>query len=344
MAFKGWDKIRIQTAQGSVVAVAPVIISASRSTDIPAFYSDWFMRRWREGYVRWTNPFNQKDQYISFAKARVAVFWTKNPRPMLRYVPVLDDLGINYYFTFTVNDYEQEGLEPNVPKLAERIDTFRQLSEALGKARVIWRYDPLLLTKQLTVDRLLEKVAQVGETLHDYTEKLVFSFADVAVYDKVKRNLAAKGFGDAREFSPEEMAAFAQGLAAMNRDWGLTLATCGEEVDLSAYGVIHNKCIDDELMIRLFFHDKALMDFLGYKEPELNLFSGLTPADAGPRLDLKDKGQRRACGCIVSKDIGQYNTCMHLCAYCYANTSEKVVRANCVMRRSYSGEAILGKK
>ena len=134
------------------------------------------------------------------------------------------------------------------------------------------------------------------------------------------------------------------GVGGHEQRLGLDAGYLWREVDLSAYGVIHNKCIDDELMIRLFFHDKALMDFLGYKEPELNLFSGLTPADAGPRLDLKDKGQRRACGCIVSKDIGQYNTCMHLCAYCYANTSEKVVRANCVMRRSYSGEAILGKK
>jgi DNA repair photolyase len=330
--FKGWEKVRIKTKSGIQEAVAPVIISASRSTDIPAFYGDWFIKRWCAGYSKWINPFNQRVQYISFAKTRVIVFWTKNPQPFLKYLPVLDQTGVNYYFTFTVNDYEAEGLEPNLPSLEKRIETFKRLSEILGYERVIWRFDPLILSTKLNVERLLEKISRVGEELYNYTGKLVISFADISVYKKVRCNLAQ--FIDWREFDIQSMIKIARGLQNLNKNWGLTITSCGEEIDLSEYGIYHNRCIDDELMIKLFPYDQVLMEFLGNQEPDGqgNLFP-LEGKKMVPKYrQLKDKGQRKACGCIVSKDIGQYNTCMHLCRYCYANYSEKVVRANYARR------------
>lgn len=340
MSFQGWESVQVQTKDGLKPAIAPVIISASRATDLPAFHSDWFRRRLAAGYVKWFNPFNGQAQYISFAKTRVIVFWTKNAEPLRRHLPVLDRMGINYYFTFTVNDYEAEGLEPNLPGLAERIQTFQQLAKAIGKQKVIWRFDPLILGRELTVEGLLAKVKRVGEALHPFTEKLVISFADIAIYQRVQRRLAQGGLAGYRELDRPQMEAIAAGLAEINRNWGLQIATCSEEIDLSAYGITHNKCIDDQLLRELFPQDRALMKFLGYDEaPQSSLFPGPEPGRRAS--NLKDKGQRKACGCIVSKDIGQYNTCPHLCKYCYANSSEKVVLQNYREKRDITAESIL---
>lgn len=276
------------------------------------------MERLRRGYVRWVNPFNQVPMLVSFAEARVIVFWSKNPKPMMRFLPELDATGINYYFQYTVNDYEGLPLEPHVPPLTERIDTFQSLSEKLGKKRVIWRFDPLLLTDDLTVDRLVERIARVAERLSPYTERLVFSFADIAVYRKVRSNLARENV-NYRGFTSDLMADVAERLQALNRRWGLKLGTCAEGIDLDSYGIEHNRCIDDRLMIEVFGHDRKLMVFLGY-EPDL--------FGSAKRPSLKDKGQRKECGCITSKDIGMYDTCPHLCAYCYANSSRSTVLKN----------------
>lgn len=317
MSFQGWDRVQIETKEGLKPAVAPVIISASRATDIPAFYSEWLMQRLKAGYVKWINPFNQQSQYISFAKTRVIVFWTKNAQPLLKHLPVLDQMGFNYYFTFTVNDYEAEGLEPNLPQLSARIQTFRQLAKEIGKKKVIWRFDPLILSKKLTVEKLLEKVERVGDGLYPFTEKLVVSFADIAHYKRVQRNLISGGFPDYIEFDQPKMEAVATGLQEINRKWGLQIATCAEAIDLSPYAITHNKCIDDQLLSELFPQDQALMNFLGYETAQPSLFPGTTETGR-QAINLKDKGQRKACGCIVSKDIGQYRTCRYLCQYCYA--------------------------
>ena len=301
-----------------VKTLSPVILSASRSTDVPAFYADWFVERLHEGWCGWINPFNQQRYRIAFDNARMIVFWSKNPKPMLEHLDEVDKLGFKqYYFQFTLNDYVSEGLEPNVPSVAERIDTFRRLAGRIGKERVIWRFDPLLLTNSSTIDALLERIGHIGRHLKGYTEKLVFSFIDIASYRKVQKNLAGLGV---REFSPEEQVRFSQGLAELNKELGLELATCGELSDLSAYGVKHNKCVDDELMVRLFHDDAKLMDFIG---AEYDMFDGWQI-----KKSKKDKGQRKACGCIASKDIGMYNTCPHLCKYCYANFSDDVVMRN----------------
>ena len=291
-----------------VTAQAPLIISASRATDIPAFYADWFVRRLEKGYVRLRNPFSGQDSYVSFGNTRFIVFWSKNPAPLLPYLPMLKERGIGCYIHFTLNDYEAEGLEPNVPPLSQRIETFSRAAEALGRVSVVWRFDPLILTDKINIDTLLEKIAHIANALTGCTEKLVFSFADIESYKKVSRNLRQSGI-NYHEWDEGSMREFASRLSSMNRDsWNFRLATCAERIDLSEYGIEHNRCIDPELISHLAPDDVILQNFL-YRAKT-------------------DSGQRKACGCILSKDIGAYNTCPHGCLYCYANTSTASALAN----------------
>ncbi|OQY00387.1 MAG: hypothetical protein B6I20_08780 [Bacteroidetes bacterium 4572_117] len=279
-----WKKNEITTELGERVnAQAPIIVSASRSTDIPAFYSEWFFDRLKKGCLKWKNPFNGVPLYVSFANIRLIVFWSKNPNPIIKHLNYLDEKNINYYFQFSLNDYYNEKLEAKVPNIDYRIETFIKLSEKIGKEKIIWRFDPYILTDTTGVDELLKRTEYIG--------------------DKLKKQL--------------------------NKKWNLEVGTCAEKIDLDKYDIIHNKCIDDDLMIKLFSNDKLLMDFLGYKpaSAQLNLFAA-EPIAAYKIKNLKDKGQRELCGCIFSKDIGQYNTCPHECVYCYANTSKEVVSRN----------------
>lgn len=311
MAFRGWDKENITLADNTPAqAICPVIVSASRATDIPAFSAAWFRNRLEAGYVLWSNPFNTKQlQYVSFSKTRVIIFWSKNPKPLMPYLREIEAKGIHCYFQFTLNDYEQEGLEPNVPPLAQRVETFRSLSERIGRKRVIWRYDPLILTDTITVDSLVNRIGELARQLKSFTEKLVISFADISTYRKVRNNLVRGGI-NYREFTSALMHELAARLQQCNQEWGLRISTCAEGIELDRYGIEHSRCIDDRLMIELFHEDSALMEFLGYQH---DLFAD------HHRPALKDKGQRKDCGCIVSKDIGIYDTCRHSCTYCYAN-------------------------
>jgi DNA repair photolyase len=352
-----WKKTQIKRENGETVdAQAPIIVSASRSTDIPAFYADWFFHRLKVGYSAWTNPFNGVKSYVSYQDTRFIVFWSKNPRPLLNHLDYLKERNIGCYIQYTLNDYEKEGLERGVPKLSERIDTFRQLVDKLGKGRVIWRFDPLILTNDISIDALLSKIERIGDQLQGYTEKLVFSYADILSYRKVKANLE-KSHIPYHEWTEPQMLEFAERLAELNRKWGYTLATCGEKVDLQQFGIEHNHCVDDALIIRFAYEDKELMNFLKVKMfpmPAPNLFgeSESLPKDAiflpnntyATHGDNRDKGQRLFCGCIVSKDIGEYNTCPHLCEYCYANTSKQMAvhNYNCHKDNQWS-ETITGK-
>ena len=334
-----WQKTQIQRANGIMAeAQAPVIISASRSTDIPAFYADWFFHRLKVGYSAWTNPFNGVKSFVSYERCRFIVFWSKNPKPLLGHLDELKERDICCYIQFTLNDYEKEGLEKGVPPLEERIDTFKRLVDQLGQGRVIWRFDPLILTDKVSLDDLLQKVENIGDQLSGYTEKLVFSYADIALYKKVKANLETSHVNYA-DWTTAQMEEFAQRLSELNQKWNYHLATCGEKIDIDRYGIQHNKCVDDDLMIRFAHHDKALMDFLGVEVKE-SLFG----TEIVKKKDNRDKGQRQFCGCIVSKDIGEYNTCPHLCEYCYANTSkEAAVRNWKEHENNRFGETITGK-
>ncbi|MDH6313909.1 DNA repair photolyase [Parabacteroides sp. PFB2-10] len=334
------DKIQIMTDNGTnVEAQAPIIISASRSTDIPAFYAKWFVNRLKAGYVIWYNPFNQQPTYISFKNCKVIVFWTKNPKPLIPFLNELDKRGINYYFQYTLNDYEKERFEPNVPSLASRIGTFKELATLIGKDKVIWRFDPIMLTNEITPRILLTRIWHIGNALKGFTNKLVFSFIDVKAYRKVQNNLIkeTKSFTkenlNIAEPSQEQIAEIVEGLAkireAWTKDgWKISMATCAEEVDLDKYGIEHNRCIDGELMKQIFSSDADLIYYLNYgKLPEKTLFGNESNISL-KLVNMKDKGQRKTCGCMTSKDIGMYNTCSHYCVYCYANTSRNVVGAN----------------
>jgi len=250
----------------------------------------------------------------------------------------LKEKNIGCYIQYTLNDYEKEGLEKGVPPLEKRIDTFKRLVDQLGQGRVIWRFDPLILTDRISLDDLLQKVENIGDQLSGYTEKLVFSYADIALYKKVKANLE-KSHVNYAEWTTVQMEEFAQRLSGLNQKWHFQLATCGEKIDIDRYGIQHNKCVDDDLMIRFAHHDEALMDFLGVEVKE-SLFG----TEIVKKKDNRDKGQRQFCGCIVSKDIGEYNTCPHLCEYCYANASKEKAQENYNKHEmNQLGETITGK-
>jgi hypothetical protein len=354
MRWQGWPRVKVQVDRGEgggradpareADAIAPLIISASRSTDIPAFYGDWFMERLRRGYAKWVNPWNGAPQYVSFGNARVFVFWSKNPGPFLPHLADISREGYRSYTLFTLNDYAAEGLEPGVPPLEDRIRTFRALSRMAGKERVIWRCDPLLLTGDLDSAGLLERIGALGDAIAPFTRRMVISFIDIAKYPKVARNLAGRGFARVREFTPAEEEELAAGFRELNRDWDLLLTACGEKRDLSRYGIGPGQCISFDLMVREFGDDPVLQEFLGGPDPvALAQDRALLPTPGG----LKDPGQRSACGCVVAKDIGQYGTCPHLCAYCYANPSPEVVRRRYEAYRERAargrfGESIVG--
>ena len=334
------DNIRITTDSGEEVdASAPIIISASRSTDIPAFYAKWLFNRLAKGYCVWYNPFNQKKMYISFEKCRVIVFWTKNPAPIVPYLHELDKRGIHYYFQVTLNDYSNEDFEPNVPSLEERVDKFIDLSKRIGKEKVIWRFDPLIITPSIGPRELLKRIWEIGNMIKGYTEKLVFSFVDVKAYRKVQNNLVketllfTKEDVENAEANQEQRIEIVEGLKKIREawhqeGWDLQMATCAENINLESYGIEHNRCIDGELMKRIFADDKELVYYLHtLKWPEKDMFGEIPPIPSKPK-NIKDTGQRKICGCMVSKDIGMYNTCRHLCVYCYANTSKELVLKN----------------
>ena len=299
----------------------------------------------------WYNPFNRQKMYVSFARCKVIVFWTKNPKPILPYLQELDERDIHYYFQVTLNDYTAEGFEPNVPSVEERIRTFRELSERIGHERMIWRFDPLILTPNITPRTLLNRIWKIGNQLKGYTDKLVFSFVDVKAYRKVQSNLVKETScftkenvedAEAKEWQRQVLA---EGLAKLRDDWAsegwnIRLATCAEDVDLAAYDIEHNRCIDGELMERVFGDDRELVYYLHTgRLPEPDLFGGLPDIPAGKK-NLKDKGQRKVCGCMVSKDIGMYDTCQHFCVYCYANTSRECVQKN-ALRHSDESESLI---
>ena len=334
------EKILIKNKQGlHVEATAPVIISASRSTDIPAFYAKWFFNRLAKGYCAWYNPFNQQKMYISFERCRVIVFWTKNPAPIIPYLPELDKRGIHYYFQVTLNDYVKEGFEPNVPSVEERVGTFKQLSNLIGKEKLIWRFDPLIITPNIGPRELLTRIWHVGNQLKGYTDKLVFSFIDVKAYRKVQNNLVketmlfTKDDVENAEANHAQRIEIVEGLKKIREawhkeGWDIEMATCAEDIDLEAYGIEHNRCIDGELMKRIFADDKELVYYLHtLKWPEKDMFGEIPPIPNKTK-NVKDTGQRKICGCMVSKDIGMYNTCRHFCVYCYANTSKELVLKN----------------
>jgi hypothetical protein len=276
-----------------------MIISASRRTDIPAFYAPWFMNRVRAGCCTVPNPFNRNQiSYISLRPedVDVIVFWTRNPRPLLTSLDELDVRGYRYYFQYTILDNPRT-LDARTPPVEAAIETFRILSDRIGPERVIWRYDPIVLSSVTDAGFHRERYAAIAERLHGYTTRSVISIVDV--YRKAERRLRALiDQGVTLLDQPVESLPGFDNLihslvetAAQHR---LEIVSCAEEIDLTGYGVKPGKCVDSALIARVF----------------------------GLNLDLKkDPGQRDACGCTTSRDIGMYDSCLFGCQYCYATSS-----------------------
>lgn len=215
------------------------------------------------------------------------VFWTKNAAPMMDQMECLREY--DYYFQFTVNDYGRE-MEPYVPDLSKRLETFMRLSEKIGRERVTWRYDPILFSDKYTPEFHLKSFEKIASVLGAYTEKCVFSFVDVYP----SRNRSNLNRLNVHWLSSEELDRFAGELARIGRQNGLVLATCAEAVDLAKHGIEHNSCIDKALIERI----------------------------TGASLSVGGDRQREHCGCVKCDDIGSYDTCPHGCIYCYANVHQ----------------------
>lgn len=270
-----------------------MIVSASRRTDIPCYYSDWFCNRIKEGFYYVRNPMNAHQiSKISLSPEVVdcIVFWTKNPIPMLNR---LDELkAYDYYFQFTITGYDTD-VEQNLPdKHTVLVPAFQRLSEKLGPQRVIWRYDPILLTEQYTISYHIEEFRKIANSLKGFTRRAIISFVDL--YEKTKRNMAALHM---EPFPEDQMRELAGQLAQIAGDCGMVVESCAEKIDLESVGIQHGHCID-----------KALIEEI-----------------TGCSLGGKRDGQREACGCLACEEMGTYNTCKNGCRYCYANFNHAMV-------------------
>lgn len=274
-----------------------MIISASRRTDIPTYYSDWFFNRIHEGYVCVRNPMNiHQISQVSLDTSVVdgIVFWTKNPIPMMKKLDEIKDY--TYYFQFTVNPYGQD-VEQNIPSKRDMIiPAFQELSKKIGSERTIWRYDPIFLTHKYSIEWHIQCFEYMAKALSGYTRKCVISFLDL--YKNTQNNTKTLNLHTLDE---SEMIEIAQRFSEIAQKNHLVMESCSEAIDLDKYGIKHGHCID------------------------CNLFEELLDC----RLDLdKDKNQRMECGCVASIDIGMYNTCKNHCLYCYANYSQTTVHKN----------------
>lgn len=274
-----------------------MIVSVSRRTDIPNYYSDWFFNRIKDGYVYVRNPMNHHQiSKISLSKEVVdcIVFWTKNPEPMLNSLDQLKDY--KYYFQFTLTSYGKD-MEPLLPHKREKmIPIFQRLSKLIGKEKVIWRYDPIVITDRYSISYHLKAFEEIASNLKGYCLKVVISFVDL--YVKTKKNMKDSNLIDVKE---NEWIDFSKKLAKIAKQNGMQIETCAEQMDLSSCGIMHSSCIDKNLIEKI----------IG------------CPIQVG-----KDRNQRKECGCIESIDIGAYHTCLNGCIYCYANLSKERVMEN----------------
>ena len=270
-----------------------MIINTGQRTDIPAFYAEWFANRLKEGFVCVRNPFNPKQvsRYrLDPSIVDVIGFCTKDPSPMFPYMELLEPYGQYWYVTIT--PYGRD-IEPNVPDKHRLLDDFRRLSELVGVNSIGWRYDPIFLSERYTPDYHLRAFEQMASALDGYTETVVISFIDL--YAKVRRN-----FPEAQEVPKEQRLALGKEIIQIASAHGMTVRPCAEGDELAVYGADCGGCM------RISDYEKAI----------------------GKHLNApKRKSARAACACYLSCDIGAYNTCRHLCRYCYANAETSKVLA-----------------
>ena len=272
-----------------------MIINTGQRTDIPAFYAEWFANRLKEGFVCVRNPYNpnQVSRYrLDPSVVDVIGFCTKNPAPMFPHMDLLKDYG-QYWFV-TITPYGRD-IEPNVPDKRRLIENFKRLSDIVGLNSIGWRYDPIFFSERYTMDCHVRAFEQLASALDGYTETAVISFIDL--YPKVRRN-----FPEARAAAKEQRLALGRELIRIASGHGMRVKPCAEGDELAAFGADCSGCM------RISDYEKAI----------------------GRRLNApKRKGARAECACYLACDIGAYNSCRHLCRYCYANAESEKVLAQC---------------
>lgn len=298
-----------------------MIISASRRTDIPAFYAEWFMNRVRDGFFYRMNPFNSKQVAAFSLKAEdvdAICFWSKNPGPIMKYLDELDERGLHYYFQFTLNPYDRE-FEPNVPARSERIALFQELAGRIGAERVVWRYDPVILSSITPVSWHLDQAEEIAGLLGESSRRMVFSFYDFygRGHGRLYNSLQKAGISLMDIAAPEysgERDKLLRRFKLIASSHKLSILSCAEDIDLSSIGIEHGSCVDGALIHELFAVKPSLR---------------------------KDMNQRKSCGCVESVDMGFYNSCPYRCSYCYANFNEGVIESNC-QKHDPDSPALLG--
>ena len=282
-----------------------MIISASRRTDIPRFYSEWFMNRIQEGFVDVRNPmFHDQVSRYSLSPDIVdgIVFWSKDPAPMIKRLGELSDYS--YYFQFSLTPYGKD-TESGLRNKHDLISTFKELSEAVGPERVVWRFDPILLNGKYSMEYHQRAFDTIAAELNGYTQQVIISFIDEYSFGgrSIYESVNTLGVDASQQ---NQIAEFVSDIAHSN---DMSVATCAEAVDLERYGIEHARCVDSRIFEKL---DGYRLSRLKTRYEELQ----------------KDKSQRNLCGCIESIDIGCTNTCANGCTYCYATTSDVALRAN----------------
>ena len=271
-----------------------MIINTGMRTDIPAFYSDWFVNRLKAGFVLVRSPYNPRSvtRYrLSPDVVDLIGFCTKNPAPMLPHMDMLQPYG-QYWFV-TITPYGRE-IEPCVPRKQDVLDSFRQLSDIVGTDSIGWRYDPVFISDQYPVDRHIKTFEYMAKALSGYTRTAVISFIDL--YQKTKRN-----FPEARPVTAEQRLLLGKAFTDIGNQYGMTIKPCGEGDELSSFGADCSGCMT------VAVYEQALHQRL--RVPKT------VPA-------------RKECACYLGGDIGAYNTCGHLCRYCYANYDNGIVQRN----------------
>ena len=267
-----------------------MIINTGGRTDTVQYYSDWLLRRFAEGYVLSRNPLfpDKVTRYeLTPDKVDCVVFCSKNYKPIL---PRLREITDRFpaYFYYTITAYGKD-VEPGVPSIEESIETLKELSALVGKERVAWRYDPVLLTREYTIRRHLDTFPWMARELAPYIDRCIFSF--VEMYKKLETNMP-----EIIPMSETERDALARGLGAAAAKLGMVIQTCGTNGDYTRYGIHASGCIT---------------------------LSILGKANHMEFRNLKHKGMREGCHCMESRDIGAYDTCLNGCKYCYANKNPR---------------------
>lgn len=269
-----------------------MILFASGRTDIPAFYSNWFINRVKAGFVDVRNPFNQKlVSRIYFSDVDLIMFCSKNPLPMIN---KLDKLNVPVLFHVTITPYSKD-VEPNIPDKRLIIDGVKKLSLVLGIDNVVVRYDPIFLSDKYNVDYHIKAFDKLCKNLNGYVNKIIVSFMDE--YKNVRSN---KNILKYRAFTRDDYKKIGEAFSKSAMDNGMSVQTCFEDEDLTEYGFVKGECLSHELAYIL----------------------------TGKKFKSSNVRKEKKCECVQMVDIGDYNSCMHMCKYCYANYDEKAVSSN----------------